>query len=87
MDDSKLKQIESSIRMYDDLVAVALKARMQATYDEMARNMALSMFGDREPPRPLTMMERLRRKTNVYRQRVADAWLVLTGRADIGGDW
>lgn len=71
MDDSKLKQIESSIRMYDDLVATALKARMQATYDEMARNMTLSMFGDCEPPRPLTRTERLRRKVNTYRQRAS----------------
>ena len=80
----KLKQLGSSVEIWDDRVTTTIKNRINAAYEQMAHDMNTSLYGDREPPRPLTWLERLRRRANIYRNRIGDAWLVLTGRADIG---
>ena len=63
----------------------ALNARMHDAYAEMVKNMNADLYGDHTaPPRkPLTFRERL----TIVRERIHDAWLVLTGRAEIGDGW
>lgn len=82
----KHKQIASTIEL-TDLEATTIKAHVNAAYEQITRDLNISMFGDWVPPCPLTRMERLRRRFNIYWTRAHDAWLVLTGQADIGGDW
>jgi hypothetical protein len=85
--DFEHKEAGPSISNYDELVFATIKSRMNAVYDEMARNMNISMYGDREPPHKLTRRERLVRRFHIYRSRISDAWAVLTGRAEIGDGW
>lgn len=86
MTDFEHKQVVANITT-DELIDVTIRNRMNAVYAQMSRNINASLYGDHEPSHSLTWMERLWRRGNIYRRRVVDAWLVLTGKADIGGDW
>lgn len=70
-----------------EIVAPELRAemrdRMSASFEQMRRDLNTSLYADGPyvSPPPLTMRQRARR----FLDRAHDAWLVLTGRAEIGG--
>lgn len=67
-----------------DREAVIMRERLDAAYEEMARNLNTSMYADGPPlPKP-TRVQRWRRRVTLLGTRMRDAWLVLTGRAEIG---
>lgn len=59
-----------------------LRNRVDAAFKQMRKNLSTSLYADRpdDPPMPPTIRQRIRR----YLNRAHDAWLVLTGRAEIG---
>ena len=61
----------------NDLIETTIKNRM----DAMARNLSIGLYGDYGPPP--TRWQRIKRLPSHYFRRISDAWLVLTGRADI----
>jgi hypothetical protein len=62
-----------------------LQKRMDESVEQMARNLNASLYYDR-PSDPIyhSRWKRFIDRIAVYRYRISDAWLVLTGRADIG---
>lgn len=58
-----------------------MRQRMDAAFAAMARDLGLGLYGDDDytPPPTPTIRQRMR----ALRGRVSDAWLVLTGRAEI----
>jgi hypothetical protein len=87
MTDYEPKQFSVPITFTDELIATTIKSQLNAVYKQITLDMNTQLYGDRDPPRPLTFLERQRRRIGIYRQRVADAWLVLRGKADIGDGW
>jgi hypothetical protein len=69
-----------SVWMDDDLI----KSRIDATYAEMERMLSTSLYGDDPDIEPPTRWQRLKYYVLARLRRIHDAWLVLTGRADIG---
>lgn len=74
---------------FNDLMASTIKRRMNAAYENAAKQSALSLYLDRPDARrkPPTMRERVERRYRLYRDRIRDAWLVLIGREQIGSDY
>lgn len=56
------------------------RAHVQRISDESARDLNVLLYGDSGQAEPFW------RRINDYCGRVRDAWLVLTGKADIGYD-
>lgn len=69
----------------DSIVATTLKNRVQRV--DLTRDLNFNLYGDTGEPEKLSLYQRLTRRVQTYRSRIQDAWLVLTGRAEIGGDW
>jgi hypothetical protein len=69
-----------SHEMYD-----LLQKRMEESAEQMASNLNASLYAD-HPSEPIrySRWKRFSDRIAVYRYRISDAWLVLTGRADIG---
>lgn len=62
-----------------------LQKRMDESADQMASNLNASLYSDR-PSDPIrhSRWKRFTDRIAVYHHRISDAWLVLTGKADIG---
>jgi hypothetical protein len=60
-----------------DLIETTIRNR----FARMAEQLNTGLYGDREPPP--TCWQRMKRTFRYYCRRVSDAWLVLTGKADI----
>lgn len=71
----------------DEITAVTLRNRAAATAHQMMSNMNISLYGDRAEPPRLTAWQHFFKRAEIYRNRIADAWLVLTGRAEIDGGY
>jgi hypothetical protein len=61
----------------DDLIETTLRNRT----DAIARKINATLYGD-YGPHP-TRWQRIKILPSHYRRRITDAWLVLTGKADI----
>lgn len=71
----------------DEITAVTLKNRMDAAAERMMQDMNRSLYGDWIEPRKVMSWQRNVTRAKIYLNRIADAWLVLTGRADIDGGY
>jgi|HubBroStandDraft_6_1064221.scaffolds.fasta_scaffold00050_8 hypothetical protein len=62
-----------------------LQKRMDESVEQMARNLNASLYSDR-PYDPIyhSRWKQFMDRIAVYRYRISEAWLVLTGKADIG---
>jgi hypothetical protein len=77
--------IQQPSQIMNELIATTLKNRVSVTAEQLMLNMNMIMYADAPSPPP-SWHERAMRRMSMYRNRITDAWLVLTGRADIG-DW
>lgn len=75
----------------DSIAATTLKNRMSVMADRITSDLTFDLifelYGDHGEPQKLTIRQRLTRNLNLYLTRIQDAWLVLTGRAEIGDDY
>lgn len=87
MADYEFKQHSVAIPMIDDLIAVTIRNRSQAAAEQMIKDFNKSLYGDTLPYVRPSLFNRIKDNLRVYRNRVSDAWGVLTGRLEIGSDW
>jgi hypothetical protein len=90
MSEFSFKQHAVDMPIMDDIINTTLKNRVNVVYEQMARNMNTSLYGDRMPSiawsdRPWLWRVGWRLRARALRMR--DAWLVLTGKADIDDDY
>lgn len=52
--------------------------------DALINSMNQRLYGDNPEIPQIAKWQRIKRLCSIYRERVVDAWLVLTGRASIG---
>jgi hypothetical protein len=79
--------MSTKIPVSDELRLLTIKFAVDSAYKQMQRNLNTQLFGARKPPKPSTRRQRWANRARMYRERVKDAWLVLTGKADIGDSW
>lgn len=85
MSEFAFKQYVVSIDVdMDSIAATTLKNRMSIMADRITSDLTFELYGDHGEPQKLTIRQRLTRNLNLYLTRFQDAWLVLTGRAEIG---
>jgi len=60
-----------------------IEKRIVASFADIRRIMNIGMYGDEVPFVPPTRWQRVKRYAAVRRDRVRDAWLVLTGQVDL----
>jgi hypothetical protein len=66
-------------------IADLLQKRMDESVEQMASNLNASLYANHHyEPVHHSRWKRFIDRIAVYRYRISDAWLVLTGRADIG---
>lgn len=88
MSDFAFKQYAVDVAIdSDSIIATMLKNRVNAMSERLANDLNFNLYADRGEPEKLTIRQRLACRLQLYRSRIQDAWLVLTGRAEIGGDW
>lgn len=85
--DYEFKQHSVAIPTVNDIISFTIRNRSQAAFDQIAKELNTSLYGDEIPYSSPSMWNRIKRKARVYRTRVSDAWGVLNGRLEVGSDW
>lgn len=82
------KEIGVPMTLADDIVATTINNRIDATYGAMIESMNKSLYRDMVATMPVpSLRRRVSARVQAYYRRITDAWLVLTGQADIGDGW
>lgn len=77
----------TALVVIDEIATVTLRNRLDDVERRLTMDLNMSLYGDRAEPPRLTARQRFFKRAEIYRNRIADAWLVLTGRADIDGGY
>jgi len=77
----------SNQELLEEITREALIKRINNSYSEMERLLSTSLYADGPAAPKPTRRQRFVRYLSVRRDRIRDAWLVLTGQADIDGGW
>lgn len=82
MSDFQFREFGQTIQIHGDFDQ-SIHRRINEAFERTRNQIQINMYGDVEPEKPLTRKQLISHRFRLYVSRVHDAWLVLTGKADL----